>query len=241
MSNKHPTQHTRSLCWLFPLSLTYLYVIHTIFQCVLASYFTDALDTTTIRNWISIYHPFSPYLHHFLHNNKQCFSHSLYGSGVVSRYLFSKFYSSHIHPLFIYFQESKHFLYMKRTKEKQILDLLPLQLPYLRLNPQIIFSQTTFISSIIFQPRSCYIYIFQEYYCVVVLLVFNQFSCTPSLNLQRNMSPMQNTIVLVSRHTIHNLSMFYIHFFPCLWTSFPIIHFLLLNYCFFLALICKHF
>ena len=213
------TTHTFVML-VFP-TLTTIFICHSHYIPMCFSYFTDVLDTTTIRNCISIYHPFSTDLHHFLHNNKQHFSHSLYGYGVVSRHLFSKFYSFHIHPHFVYSLDSKHFLYTNGTKEKQNLDLLPLQLPYLRLNPQIIFSQTTFICSIIFQPRSRYIYIFQECYCRVVLLVFNLFSCTPSSNLQHNMSPMHNTIVLVSRHAIHNLPMFSIHFLPCLGTSFP--------------------
>lgn len=161
------------------------------------SYFSDVLDTPTNRTWISMYHPFSTDLHHVLHNNKQQFSHLLHGSGVVSRHLLSNFYSFHIHPLFVYFLDSKHFLHTNRAKEKQNLDLSPLRFPYLRLNPQIIFSQTTFICSIVFHPCSRYIYIFQEYYCRAVLLLFNQFSCTPSSNLQCNMRPMHNTIVLV--------------------------------------------
>ena len=95
------------------------------------SCFTNVVDTTTIQNLISINHPFSPDLHHFLHNIEHHFSHSLCGFAVVSWHLFSKFYPFHMHPPFVYFLDSKHFLCTNGTKEKQNLDLFPLQLPIL--------------------------------------------------------------------------------------------------------------
>ena len=119
--------------------------------------------------------------------------------------------------LFHWFQT---LLVQPRNKGKAEFGVFSIATTYLRLIPKIIFSHTTFVCSIIFQPRSRYLCILQEDYSFVVVLVYSQSSFTPCSNLQRNMSLMQVTIVLVCRHHVHNLPMFLTHFFPCLGTSF---------------------
>ena len=57
-------------------------------------------------------------LHHFLHNNNGGFPHSLSGCAVISWQLFSKFYPFHMHPPFLFFLDSKHFLRTNGTQEK---------------------------------------------------------------------------------------------------------------------------
>lgn len=68
---------------LFP-TLTTIFICHSHYIPMSFGYFTNVVDTTTFRNWISICHPFSPDLHHFLHNNEHCFPHSLCSSAIVS-------------------------------------------------------------------------------------------------------------------------------------------------------------
>ena len=177
-------------------TLTTIFIHHSPYIPAYFSYFLDVLDTTTIRTWIS-YSTHSQWLCIISFTTTNNSSHIL--CMVLGLFHDTSFpiFICFIYTLSLSISLILNTSHTRTEQRKSKIWTFCHCNSHFRLNPQTIFSQITFICSIIFQPRSRYIYIFQEYYCHIVLLVFNQFSCTPGSNLQCNMRPMHNTFLLV--------------------------------------------